>query len=160
MQLPVFRQLGWWPACLPSLQIPPQTSTVQRSPTVSTIYPVIPSHLGLAPSYYLPRSAARGPKTKQKPTKAAMGLRYNTYLDCAKIYGCADCKAHLADHDDILSRVSAPLTPNLPPSPVTPPSSCPFPWILSLLLLSPPPKHQHSNTVKRLTGRAPLFLLP
>lgn len=35
-----------------------------------------------------------------------MGLRYNTYLSGTKIYGCAHCKAHLADHDDILSRVS------------------------------------------------------
>lgn len=33
-----------------------------------------------------------------------MGLRYNTYLSGTKIYGCANCKAHLADHDDILSR--------------------------------------------------------
>lgn len=36
-----------------------------------------------------------------------MGLRYNTYLNGNKIYGCHNCKAHLADHDDILSRVSA-----------------------------------------------------
>lgn len=35
-----------------------------------------------------------------------MGLRYNTYLNGNKIYGCHNCKAHLADHDDILSRVS------------------------------------------------------
>ncbi|KAG6364417.1 putative yippee zinc-binding protein moh1 [Diaporthe ampelina] len=33
-----------------------------------------------------------------------MGLRYNTYLNGNKIYGCHNCKAHLADHDDILSR--------------------------------------------------------
>lgn len=43
-----------------------------------------------------------------------MGLRYNTYLNCSKIYGCAHCKAHLADHDDILSRVSSPPNPGLP----------------------------------------------
>lgn len=35
-----------------------------------------------------------------------MGLKYNTYLDGTKIYGCYKCHAHLADHDDILSRVS------------------------------------------------------
>lgn len=35
-----------------------------------------------------------------------MGLKYNTYLDGGKIYGCKNCKTHLADHDEILSRVS------------------------------------------------------
>lgn len=34
-----------------------------------------------------------------------MGLSYNTYLNSAKIYGCKACKAHLANHDDIISRV-------------------------------------------------------
>lgn len=34
-----------------------------------------------------------------------MGLTYNTYLNSQKIYGCKSCKAHLADHDDIISRV-------------------------------------------------------
>ncbi|ROT38865.1 yippee-domain-containing protein [Sodiomyces alkalinus F11] len=33
-----------------------------------------------------------------------MGLAYNTYLDSAKIYGCKTCKAHLANHEDIVSR--------------------------------------------------------
>ncbi|PSS03848.1 Yippee/Mis18 [Coniella lustricola] len=33
-----------------------------------------------------------------------MGLKYNTYLDGTKIYGCYKCHAHLADHDEILSR--------------------------------------------------------
>jgi len=33
-----------------------------------------------------------------------MGLAYNIYLDGNKIYGCRDCKAHLANHDDIISR--------------------------------------------------------
>jgi len=37
---------------------------------------------------------------------ATMGLAYNTYLNSAKIYGCKNCKAHLANHDDIISRVS------------------------------------------------------
>lgn len=45
-----------------------------------------------------------------------MGLRYNTYLKGAKIYGCGDCKAHLSDHNDILSRVST--APD--PDPVSP----------------------------------------
>lgn len=33
-----------------------------------------------------------------------MGLAYNTYLDSNKIYGCKNCKTHLANHDDIISR--------------------------------------------------------
>ncbi|CAK7203424.1 protein yippee-like moh1 [Sporothrix eucalyptigena] len=33
-----------------------------------------------------------------------MGLTYNTYLNSARIYGCRMCKAHLANHDDIISR--------------------------------------------------------
>lgn len=35
-----------------------------------------------------------------------MGLAYNVYLDGAKIYGCKNCKTHLSDHEDIISRVS------------------------------------------------------
>jgi len=34
-----------------------------------------------------------------------MGLSYNTYLNAKRIYGCKNCKTHLADHDDIVSRV-------------------------------------------------------
>ncbi|KAI6371637.1 hypothetical protein MCOR25_003919 [Pyricularia grisea] len=33
-----------------------------------------------------------------------MGLAYNTYLNSNKIYGCKNCKAHLANHEDIISR--------------------------------------------------------
>ncbi|KAF5618158.1 peptidylprolyl isomerase [Fusarium sp. NRRL 25303] len=33
-----------------------------------------------------------------------MGLAYNTYLNSSKIYGCKTCKAHLANHEDIISR--------------------------------------------------------
>jgi len=34
-----------------------------------------------------------------------MGLAYNTYLNSSKIYGCRNCKAHLSNHEDIISRV-------------------------------------------------------
>lgn len=34
-----------------------------------------------------------------------MGLAYNVYLNSNKIYGCKNCKTHLADHDAIISRV-------------------------------------------------------
>lgn len=34
-----------------------------------------------------------------------MGLRYNEYLSGNKIYGCKGCKTHLANHEDIISRV-------------------------------------------------------
>ncbi|KAI5279919.1 hypothetical protein KEM54_003931 [Ascosphaera aggregata] len=33
-----------------------------------------------------------------------MGLKYNEYLSCEKIYGCSDCHTHLADHEAIISR--------------------------------------------------------
>lgn len=36
-----------------------------------------------------------------------MGLAYNVYLTSNKIFGCKQCKTHLADYDDIISRVSA-----------------------------------------------------
>lgn len=35
-----------------------------------------------------------------------MGLAYNVYLNSGKIYGCRNCKTHLANHEDIISRVS------------------------------------------------------
>lgn len=35
-----------------------------------------------------------------------MGLSYNIYLNSSRIYGCKNCKTHLSNHDDILSRVS------------------------------------------------------
>ncbi|KNG81664.1 hypothetical protein ANOM_010239 [Aspergillus nomiae NRRL 13137] len=33
-----------------------------------------------------------------------MGLAYNVYLTSNKIFGCRQCKTHLADYDDIISR--------------------------------------------------------
>ncbi|WPG98302.1 Hypothetical protein R9X50_00109000 [Acrodontium crateriforme] len=33
-----------------------------------------------------------------------MGLVYNIYLTSRKVYGCKNCKTHLADHDEIVSR--------------------------------------------------------
>ncbi|RMY82102.1 hypothetical protein D0861_08035 [Hortaea werneckii] len=42
-----------------------------------------------------------------------MGLAYNVYLNAKRIYGCKTCKTHLADHDEIISR----LTRIPPPSP-------------------------------------------
>ena len=38
--------------------------------------------------------------------KITMGLAYNVYLNAKKIYGCKNCKTHLADHDEIISRVN------------------------------------------------------
>lgn len=62
-----------------------------------------------------------------------MGLAYNTYLNSNRVYGCKGCKAHLANHDDIVSRVRTrplllrlpsgqPLQPlrTHPPSPLSP----------------------------------------
>ncbi|KAI6354520.1 hypothetical protein MCOR31_011459, partial [Pyricularia oryzae] len=33
-----------------------------------------------------------------------MGLAYNTYLNSNKIFGCKNCKSHLSNHEDIISR--------------------------------------------------------
>jgi len=68
-------------------------------------------------------SSASGPRI--------MGLAYNTYLNSSKIYGCKTCKAHLANHEDIISRVCYSQTLQPLNSPV---DSCPlmpvpeFPW--------------------------------
>lgn len=37
-----------------------------------------------------------------------MGLTYNVYLTANKIFGCKECKTHLADYNDIISRVGDP----------------------------------------------------
>ncbi|CCC05899.1 hypothetical protein SMACR_00114 [Sordaria macrospora] len=37
-------------------------------------------------------------------TNDNMGLAYNVYLNSGKIYGCRNCKTHLANHEDIISR--------------------------------------------------------
>ncbi|KAK4189569.1 putative yippee zinc-binding protein moh1 protein [Podospora australis] len=33
-----------------------------------------------------------------------MGLAYNTYLTGPNIYGCKNCRSHLSNYDDIVSR--------------------------------------------------------
>ena len=43
------------------------------------------------------------------PSTDEMGLAYNVYLNAKKIYGCKTCKTHLADHDEIISRLVASL---------------------------------------------------
>ena len=57
-----------------------------------------------------------------------MGLTYNVYLNAKKIYGCKTCKTHLADHDEIISRVCMPppTTHPLPSVPTTTPSRTPL----------------------------------
>jgi hypothetical protein len=47
-----------------------------------------------------------------------MGLAYNVYLNSNKIFGCRNCKTHLADFDEIISRVGpgalfSPLNPSI-----------------------------------------------
>jgi coenzyme F420-reducing hydrogenase gamma subunit len=43
-----------------------------------------------------------------------MGLSYNVYLTANKIFGCKGCKTHLADFNEIMSRVWNALNPLLP----------------------------------------------
>jgi hypothetical protein len=40
-----------------------------------------------------------------------MGLKYNEYINADRVFGCDNCKTHLAAHDSIISRVSC-LIPN------------------------------------------------
>lgn len=42
--------------------------------------------------------------TTPNSTPLNMGLTYNIYLNSSRIYGCKNCKTHLSNHDDILSR--------------------------------------------------------
>ncbi len=36
-----------------------------------------------------------------------MGRPYKTYLNAPRVYSCATCRAHAADHDEIISKVPA-----------------------------------------------------
>ncbi|KYK54580.1 yippee [Drechmeria coniospora] len=52
-----------------------------------------------------------------------MGLAYNTYLTSNKIYGCKSCKTHLANHEDIISRVCCLSVSSLPLAGLSPSGS-------------------------------------
>lgn len=86
-----------------------------------------------------------------------MGLTYNTYLNSNKIYGCKQCKAHLANHDDIISRVR--LTP-LPPLPTHSHHSLSFPFLI-LPAISPSSPSPNQLTLQKSFrgqhGKAYLF---
>ncbi|RMD42071.1 hypothetical protein DV735_g3047, partial [Chaetothyriales sp. CBS 134920] len=45
-----------------------------------------------------------GVDDKAADVTSEMGLSYNEYLNSAKVFGCRNCKTHLADFDDIISR--------------------------------------------------------
>lgn len=63
-------------------------------------------------TYCLPPSTRQRPRRIPCPVRQpAMGLAYNTYLNSNKIYGCKSCKTHLANHEDIISRVCSPSPP-------------------------------------------------
>ncbi|KAL2350964.1 yippee zinc-binding/DNA-binding /Mis18, centromere assembly-domain-containing protein [Cryomyces antarcticus] len=44
------------------------------------------------------------PSHSSSSRRLIMGLSYNVYLNSHRIYGCKNCKTHLANHDDIISR--------------------------------------------------------
>ena len=44
-------------------------------------------------------------KGRVHKSEPKMGLSYNVYLNSDKIFGCKNCKTHLASHDAIISRV-------------------------------------------------------
>jgi len=66
--------------------------------------------------------------TESFPDTSTMGLAYNVYLSSSKIYGCKNCKAHLSNHEDIISRVCL-----LPFNPLT----CLIPFYVSFLFNPP-----------------------
>lgn len=35
-----------------------------------------------------------------------MGLKYRTYLEGRKVYGCQNCRSHLANSDGLISKVN------------------------------------------------------
>lgn len=59
--------------------------------------------------FHLSCSASISPveqtRENQLAQQAIMGLAYNVYLNSSKIFGCKACKTHLADYNDIVSRV-------------------------------------------------------
>lgn len=77
-----------------------------------------------------------------------MGLTYNTYLDGNSVYGCKNCKAHLANNEDIISKVS--LIINMPITTYPPLSTIPHSYIQ--LAKRPPdsrnPRTSAANTEK------------
>ncbi|KAF4466740.1 hypothetical protein FALBO_6381, partial [Fusarium albosuccineum] len=76
-------------------QLDPNTSPAAE-PSLPNPSSAPPSQPVLAPNEEVSTSPTSGPRT--------MGLAYNTYLNSSKIYGCKTCKAHLANHEDIISR--------------------------------------------------------
>lgn len=93
-----------------------------------------------------------------------MGLAYNTYLTSNKIYGCKTCKAHLANHEDIISRVRVTCLPSrntlkLPSSPISHSHHIKLVVTLAfcLSLFSPPPlslsPHTHTTLVSSIRVR-------
>ncbi|KAK3955310.1 yippee zinc-binding/DNA-binding /Mis18, centromere assembly-domain-containing protein [Pseudoneurospora amorphoporcata] len=80
--------------------------SVTTTTTVSEATPIAPSS-----SYRrnIITTATRNNNTTNDTTNAnnntnTMGLAYNVYLNSGKIYGCRNCKTHLANHEDIISR--------------------------------------------------------
>ena len=87
-----------------------------------------------------------------------MGLTYNTYLEGNSVYGCKNCKAHLANNEDIISKVSIPI-PHLP-HPILASSSHPYPYpspIHPSPLLHPTPNSRIPPELPRPTRKGLLL---
>lgn len=86
----------------------------------------------------------RGSPTTAEADLATMGLAYNTYLNSNRVYGCKGCKTHLANHDDIISRVRCHTTTKLAHF-----SNPFFPSLSSLPLLYFLPLQKHNQRKKK-----------
>jgi hypothetical protein len=80
----------------------------RRHPTEHRIIESL-SALELVPSQSTPAIDIAGPLSPRRTcpyTHATMGMVYRIYLEGERIYGCANCKTHLATIHSMMSRVS------------------------------------------------------
>ena len=85
--------------CHASRDLQPCQAFAQASASSSSLYvhsPQLPSSTISTPTRYYVLSHI-----------IIMGLAYNVYLNSDRIFGCKNCKAHLATFEAIISRVSS-----------------------------------------------------
>jgi hypothetical protein len=85
---------------------------ITTSPWTPSHYSIPNKRLVSSPAHLESSAASDSRGRTQRPGQTSkMGLAYNVYLNSHKIYGCKNCKAHLSNHEDIISRVYPPPSP-------------------------------------------------